>query len=113
MTGSDVVPSAISIIQNKARNESSGMLTAGFGNFSDRRASGHANVPIIADQLFGRFAFSWREQDGTVDNLVDGSTLNGKETLAFRGALRWQPNGMTSIDVIANWQNDTPPGTAF
>jgi iron complex outermembrane recepter protein len=104
---------AISIIQNKARNESSGMLTAGFGNFSDRRASGNANVPIIADQLFGRFAFSWREQDGTVENLVDGSTLNGKETLALRGAVRWQPTAMTSIDVIANWQNDTPPGTAF
>src|SRR5687768_12710274 len=104
---------AISIIQNKARNETSGMLSAGFGNFSERRASGYVNTPIVGSQLFGRFAFSWREQDGTIDNPVDGSTLNGKETLALRGALRWQPTPLTSIDVIANWQHDTPPGTAF
>src|SRR5687768_936450 len=42
---------AISIIQNKARNESSGMLTAGFGDFSDRRLSGHVNAPIIANEI--------------------------------------------------------------
>jgi outer membrane receptor protein involved in Fe transport len=104
---------AISIIQNKARNETSGMLSAGIGNYSDYRASGYVNTPIVGNQLFGRFAFSWRQQDGTIDNLADGSTLNGKETLALRGALRWQPTALTSIDVIANWQHDTPPGTAF
>ena len=104
---------AISIIQNKAKNESSGMLTAGFGDYSDRHASGYVNTPIAAKQVFGRFAFSWREQDGTIENLADGSTLNGKDTLALRGALRWQPASATTIDVIANWQHDTPPGTAF
>jgi iron complex outermembrane receptor protein len=104
---------AISIIQNKAKNETSGTLTVGAGDYSDRRLSGVINTPIIADQLFGRFAFSWREQDGTIDNLVDGSSLNGKETFALRGALRWQPTALTSIDIIGNWQHDTPPGTAF
>jgi iron complex outermembrane receptor protein len=104
---------AISIIQNKAKNETSGSLSAGIGDYSDRRLAGVINTPLIGDQLFGRFAFSWREQDGTIDNLVDGSSLNGKETFALRGALRWQPTPTTSIDVIANWQHDTPPGTAF
>jgi iron complex outermembrane recepter protein len=104
---------AISIIQNKARNETSGMLSAGFGDFSDRRISGHVNTPIVADHLFGRFAFSWRDQDGTIDNLAGGPALNGKEMLALRGALRWQPTPVTTIDVVANWQHDTPPGTAF
>jgi iron complex outermembrane recepter protein len=104
---------AMSIIQNKARNERSGSLTAGFGDFSDRRLSGYVNAPIVNNQLFGRFAFSWREQDGTIENLADHSTLNGKDTLALRGALRWQPTSATTVDVIANWQHDTPPGTAF
>src|SRR5687768_1068803 len=82
---------AISIIQNKAKDESSGALSVGFGNYSDHRATGHVNVPIVGGKLFGRFAFSWHEHDGTFDNFADASSLNGKETLALRGALRWQP----------------------
>jgi outer membrane receptor protein involved in Fe transport len=104
---------AISIIQNKARDESSGAISAGLGDYSDRRLAGHVNTPIVADRLFGRLAFSWREQDGTIDNLAGGTSLNGRETLALRAALRWQPAAATTVDVIANWQHDTPPGTAF
>src|SRR5687768_17825815 len=48
---------AISIVQNKARDGSSGQLSAGFGNFSDYRASGHVNTPVVPAQLFARFAF--------------------------------------------------------
>ncbi len=104
---------AIAIIQNKPKNETSGLLSAGFGSDHDRRASGHANAPIVANQLFGRFAFAWSERDGSIANLADGSKLNGKDTLALRGALRWQPTAPTTVDLIANWQHDTPPGTAF
>jgi outer membrane receptor protein involved in Fe transport len=104
---------AISIIQNKAKNEKSGALSAGFGDHQDRRASGYVNVPIAGHELFGRFAFAWREHDGLIDNLADGSALNGKDMRALRGSVRWQPNAETTLDLIANWQNDTPPGTAF
>lgn len=104
---------AFSIIQNKAKNETSGAVTAGFGDYNERRASGYVNTPIVGNQLFGRFAFAWREHDGVIDNLADGSSLNGKDTRALRGAVRWQPTPATTVDVIANWQRDTPPGTAF
>jgi iron complex outermembrane recepter protein len=104
---------AFSIIQNKAKNETSGSLTAGFGDHAERRASGHVNAPIAGTQVFGRFAFAWREHDGVVDNLADGSTLNGKDTLALRGVVRWLPTPQTVVDVIANWQRDRPPGTGF
>ncbi len=104
---------ALSIVQRKPADGKSGHLEAGFGDFNEQRASGHVNAPILAGQLFGRFAFSWRKHDGVVDNLADGSDLNGKDTLALRGGLRWQPASKTSINVIANWQHDTPPGTAF
>ncbi len=104
---------AISFIQRKARNENSGSLDVGFGDYNERRAAGVINTPLAKDVLFGRFAFSWTEHDGWLGNLADGSTLNGKKTLALRGSLRWQPTAQTSVDVIANWQHDTPPGTAF
>ena len=103
---------AISLVQNKAKNESTGQLALGFGDFSERRAGGYANAVLSKDELFARFAFAYRKDDGTIDNLADGSRLNGKDTLALRGALHWQ-SATTSADLLVNWQHDTPPGTAF
>ena len=104
---------ALSLVQNKARNESSGELTLGFGDFNERRASGYTNTVLAKDQLFARYALAFREHDGVVDNLADGSALNGKKTLALRGALHWQPAPATTADLLVNWQHDTPPGVAF
>jgi outer membrane receptor protein involved in Fe transport len=104
---------AMSLVQTKAKNESSGELTVGLGDYNERRAAGHVNAVVAKDQLFARFAFAYRENDGVIDNLADGSTLNGKQTLALRGAVRWQPTAATTADVIVNWQHDTPPGVAF
>lgn len=105
---------AISLIQNKAKNETTGALTLGFGDFNERRLSGHYNAPLVADKLFGRVAFAYARHDGTIENLADGSALNGKDTTALRTALRWQPEGgRTTADLILNWQHDNPPGTSF
>ncbi|MEO6244804.1 MAG: TonB-dependent receptor [Opitutaceae bacterium] len=104
---------ALSLVQNKAKHEDSGELTLGFGDYADRRASGYANTILAKDQLAARFAFAYRENDGTIDNLVDGSQLNGKRTLALRGALNWKLMPGTTADIIVNWQHDTPPGVAF
>ncbi|HEY0945782.1 MAG TPA: TonB-dependent receptor [Opitutaceae bacterium] len=104
---------ALSLIQNKAKNETSGSLGAGFGNHGDYRLNGVYNAPLVENQLFGRVAVTYREHDGVIDNLADGSELNGKKTLAARTALRWQPSDRTTADLIINYQNDHPPGTSF
>jgi iron complex outermembrane recepter protein len=104
---------AISIVQNKPRDETTAALSLGVGNFGERRASGHFNTPLVAGRLFGRVAFTHRSFDGTVDNLADGSALNGKDTFAARGALRWTPDKRTTVDAIFNWQRDRPPGTDY
>lgn len=104
---------AISLIQNKPKNETSGQLTLGIGDHDERRGSGYVNTPLGSSALLGRLAFGWRQYEGTIDNLADGSTLNGKNTKAVRGALRWQPGPATTIDLIANFQHDKAPGTAF
>ncbi len=104
---------AISLIQNKAKNEIAGAFTLGFGDYNERRFSGSYNSPLVAGKLFGRVAFAYAKHDGTIDNLADGSDLNGKDTSALRTALRWQPDSRTTVDVIFNWQHDQPPGTAF
>lgn len=104
---------AINTVANKASNTTATELTAGFGDYNSRTASGFTNLPIIDGKLFARAAFTFDQADGYVDNLADGSTLQGRDTAAFRGSLRWQPSAETTADLIVNYQRDTPPGTAF
>ncbi|MFO7744011.1 MAG: TonB-dependent receptor [Psychroflexus sp.] len=103
---------AVHLIQNKAKNQKSGFLKAAYGNYNQRIITGHVNTPVVEDKLFVRLAGIYNARDGYIDNL-SGGDLNGKETLAFRGSLKYLMGEKTTLDVIANWQRDTPPGTSF
>jgi iron complex outermembrane receptor protein len=103
---------AMHIIQNKAKNEKSGSVKLGYGNFNQFLATAHYNAPLIDDKLFFRAAAIYNGRDGFIEN-ISGGDLNGKETLAFRTSFKYLLNDDTSLDVIANWQQDTPPGTSF
>jgi len=103
---------AIHLIQNKARNEKSGSIKTALGDFNQRLVTGHVNAPVVEDKLFFRFAGIYNARDGFIDN-ISGGDLNGKETLAFRASFKYLIGDNTSLDLIANWQRDTPPGTSF
>jgi len=103
---------AVHFIQNKAKNNTSGALTAGYGNYNYMHVEGFFNTPVVKDKLFARVAGIYKKRDGFIENL-SGGDLNGKDTKALRASLRYKPDPMTTIDLIYNYQNDTPPGTAF
>ena len=103
---------AMHIIQNKAKNEISGSVKLGYGNFNQFLATAHYNAPLVDNKLFFRAAAIYNGRDGFIEN-ISGGDLNGKETLAFRTSFKYLLNDDTSLDVIANWQQDTPPGTSF
>lgn len=103
---------AVHLIQNKAKNENSAYLKAAYGNFNQRILTGHVNTPLVEDKLFLRVAGIYNGRDGFLENR-SGGDLNGKETLAFRTSLKYLVGEKTTLDFIANWQRDTPPGTSF
>jgi len=103
---------AVHLIQNKARNDTGARLELGTGNYGERYATGHVNVPLVEDQLFGRVAGFYKKRDGYLENRT-GDALNGKETFALRGLARWLPTPTTVVDAIVNYQRDTPPGVSF
>jgi len=103
---------AVHLIQNKARDTFGGGFRAGFGNFGETYFTGHLNTPLVDDTLYGRIAVFHQARDGTIDNL-SGGDLNGRDTQAIRGALRWDLGDTGTLDLIVNHQKDTPPGTAF
>lgn len=102
---------AIHLIQNKARGGTSGGFELGLGSDNQRRFTGHYNTDL-GDTVQGRIAAFYETRDGYIDNL-DGGTLQGKDTRALRGALHFDLGGSSGLDVILNYQKDSPPGTGF
>ncbi|MGE4586248.1 MAG: TonB-dependent receptor [Mangrovibacterium sp.] len=103
---------AVHFIQNKAQNNTSGSLTAGYGDYNYTHLEGFFNTPVVKDKLFLRLSGIYKEHDGFIKNR-SGGRLNGKDTKAFRLALKYQSGSCTTINFIYNYQNDTPPGTSF
>ena len=103
---------AVHYIQNKAKDATSGAFELGVGSDSQRLASGYFNAQIAPEALAARVAVFHEERDGSIDNAA-GGTLNGKDTTALRASLGAMIGEASRIDLIANYQKDTPPGTAF
>ncbi len=103
---------AVHFIQNKAQSNTSGSITAGYGDYNYIHTEGFFNTPLVKDKLFARIAGIYKGHDGFIRNL-SGGRLNGKDTKAFRASLRYRPDTKTNIDFIYNYQSDTPPGTSF
>ncbi len=104
---------AISLISAPPGEDFEGQASFGVGNFGERRSRGYVSGPLLGSETFGaRVAWLYRSRDGFVDN-VDGPALNGKDTTAVRGYLRFEPTNTFQADLILNWQRDTPPGTSF
>ena len=103
---------AVHFVQNKPAAARAGELRAGTGSYGEAFLSGVLNAPLGSDRVLGRLAGQLNRRDGFVANLA-GGRLNGKETGALRGALRVLPTARTTVDLIGNYQRDTPPGINF
>jgi len=111
--GASAEAGALSLISRPPEPGASARLTAGVGTRTGASASGYVNQPLGAG-WFARVAFTVVRREGDVANLADGSTLNGRATVAVRPSLRWTAaDGRTTFDLVLNGQHDTPPGTAF
>ncbi len=105
----------INLIQNKADIDGDGISGAGSvtaGTYSRFDIEGHVNVPIT-DTLALRFAGINKQRDGYVENALGGEDFNSVDLWAIRSVLSWQPTSDLRIDVIGNYQEDTPTGTSF
>lgn len=103
---------AVNIIQNKAnpdRREAAGSFS--YGNFNAITSEAMVNLPIGESSAI-RVAGRLRSRDGYIENLLSGEDFNSADTRAIRGALHTQTGGL-KVDIIGNYQEDTPAGTPF
>lgn len=103
---------AVHIITNRAGPALSAALNLQGGNLGQMRATGHINIPLIAERLAVRIAGFYDKRDGFITNTTGGD-LNSVDTRAVRGSLNWSASDDLSVDLIANYVRNTPAGTAF
>ncbi len=104
---------AIHTIRNKPSNKFEAEVAVNYGTYNQHGVQGYINTPIIEDKLANRFAISYDAHDGYIDNLYDGSDLNGKSAIAVRNSTRLYANDRTIYDLVIDYQHDNYPGTSF
>lgn len=107
----------INVIQRKADYETEAQIKIGYGesvrDTEYQEVSGHLGGAIIDERLAGRVAFVDKKRDPYVENLLGGEGFNGADVRAYRIALHADILDSLRLDLIANHQKDTPPGTGF
>jgi outer membrane receptor protein involved in Fe transport len=103
---------AIHFISNKPTNVFGGYMAAGLGTLARKEFKGALNIPVVKDKLLLRASGVYDYRDGYIKNTF-GGLLNGKNTVAGRLSLRYQPSEKTRADIIVNYQKDDDPGLGF
>ena len=86
-----------------------GDLAVGAGNLGRVTANGGVNVPLVADQLAARVAFTRTKVDGFVDNHVPGADdPNSIDDFAFRTSLRWEASEDLTVSLAYTQTKSSP-----
>jgi len=88
--GRNTTGGAINIILKKPGEELGGFVEAGFGRFDEMLVRGSVDIPF-SERFLTKFSAFWNEDDGWLDNTVDGRSYNAKDNLGVRGAFRFLP----------------------
>ena len=108
--GRNTIGGAISVVSKPPSDNASAEVRGTLGSFDLRDARLTFNGPIT-EGLDGKIAALWRERDGWVDGVTDGSTLGDDRSVAARGALRWEPTNKLLFDLAVDYvdQDGTSP----
>ncbi len=85
-----------------AKPDLSGFKASGeaeYGNFNAYKIKGMVNA-AIGETIGVRVAGFYLKRDGYTENLFNNKDIDGRETYAIRGSLRFQPTDTTTIDLL-------------
>lgn len=108
--GANTTGGVVNIVSEIPASDLSAKGELSFGNYSRIEAKGVLNLPLT-DTLSSRFSVSHMERGGYVTNVVDGTSMGGRNVSLYRGQLRWQAtNGFeaTLLGEYARSRNGAP-----
>ncbi len=101
--GRNATAGVVNVISAKPTDHFEAMLSADWGNYSNRRYEGMVNLPIVGDKLMLRIAGEWTKRDGYTYNSLTHAQEDGRDLWSGRVTLRWQPTDKITADAI--WEH--------
>ena len=112
--GKNTVGGALNITTVKPQQEAGASVLLRPGNLGTFDSRLSLDIPIdigwFEDRLFSRIAFSSRNFDGYVDNVLTGQTLSNQNALSFLGSLRLLPTNGVTFDLTGSWSKNQTGG---
>ncbi|MEO1488352.1 MAG: TonB-dependent receptor, partial [Pseudomonadota bacterium] len=115
---------AISVVTAKPEPGFNRANAISFGNLGQFETDGMLNLGN--DKIAARLAWTVKRRDGYIENIagepgtaseaivgIDQEDLNGVDQFGVRGSLRFTPTEDTTIDIVATYEEQNNPGTAF
>mgnify|MGYP003637094908 CR=1 FL=1 len=96
--GRNTTGGSINVVTRRPSSTVEGKLEATIGNYDALEARGYISGPL-AGNLFGSFAVSSRDRDGTSFNLTTGNDIDTTNRTSFRGKVLWEAS--PDLDIIA------------
>jgi iron complex outermembrane receptor protein len=107
--GRNTIGGAVAIHTIKPHDEFDAKVRVRIGSESRQDIVGKVNIPLT-DNLFANASVASFKQDGFVENPINGLDTGDDETLALRGALRWQAGDNLLMDFSADYSKDREHG---
>ena len=109
--GRNTTGGAIAIHTQKPHEEFEGKVRVRVGIDDRIDVLGKVNVPL-SDNLYMNATVAKFDQDGFVVNPLNGMDTGDDDTLAVRGALRWQANNNFEVNISGDYSRDRENGQA-
>ncbi len=90
--GRNATAGVVNVISAKPTDQFEAMLSADWGNYTNRRYEVMVNIPIVDDRLDLRVAGEWTKRDGYSTNEITGSPIDGRDLWSTRVTLAWNPS---------------------
>jgi iron complex outermembrane recepter protein len=101
--GRNATAGVVNVISAKPTDQFEAMLSADWGNYSNRRYEGMVNIPIVDDRLDLRVAAEWTKRQGYTYDESLHSQVDGRDLWSSRVTLGWKP--FEGVQAYAIWEH--------
>ncbi len=101
--GRNATAGVVNVISAKPTDQFEAMLSADWGNYSNRRYEGMVNVPVWSDKIDLRVAGEWTKRDGYTKNIQTNNQIDGRDLFSTRVSLLVHP--FEKLTATAVWEH--------
>jgi outer membrane receptor protein involved in Fe transport len=106
--GKNATGGAVIVSTQQPGFDTSGYISAGYGNYNQIESNGAVQIPILDDKLAARIAYTYTHNDGVIQQLGPGGNLEQTDVAAVRASLRFRPT--EDLDFVLRYNHYSAGG---